>query len=273
SSTRNTRIERLWVEVGRDFARAWRAFFFRLEAQHQLRRDDPRHLWLLHYLFLGLIDADCRAFQANHNNKPISGAGHDQTPADMRLEGMLSAGYYVDDDCAGVSVEDIQRYYGCHGAQRQHPRRRGAGHDEDDEDDAHAPAGEGEDGESTSGELEDMGDLDQYVEGDNDPRFHLEPIHVPKHAAPFSSDDSFHLFLSGFEQAEKQGLLPANMNIRQEEWEGGVYPSFEIIRSGRKGKKELRIALPDSVWRSRAETWCRALFSMNHVLYQAMDYA
>lgn len=31
SSTRNTRIERLWLEVGTQFARAWRAFFSRLE--------------------------------------------------------------------------------------------------------------------------------------------------------------------------------------------------------------------------------------------------
>ena len=31
SSTHNTQIERLWVEVGTQFARSWRAFFFRLE--------------------------------------------------------------------------------------------------------------------------------------------------------------------------------------------------------------------------------------------------
>jgi hypothetical protein len=30
-STRNTRIERIWSEVGSQFARAWRAFFLRLE--------------------------------------------------------------------------------------------------------------------------------------------------------------------------------------------------------------------------------------------------
>jgi hypothetical protein len=36
TSTHNTRIERLWVEVGKEFARAWRAFFFRLERRHYL---------------------------------------------------------------------------------------------------------------------------------------------------------------------------------------------------------------------------------------------
>src|SRR5689334_20600060 len=52
SSTFNTRIERLWVEVGTQFARSWRAFFTRLEKDHLLERTDPRHLWLLHRLFL-----------------------------------------------------------------------------------------------------------------------------------------------------------------------------------------------------------------------------
>ncbi|KAK6981346.1 hypothetical protein R3P38DRAFT_2396312, partial [Favolaschia claudopus] len=44
-----------------------------------------------------------------------------------------------------------------------------------------------------------------------------------------------------------------------EEWEGEMYPAFEIIKSGRKGSKELRVALPDSIWRPRAELWGRAL--------------
>lgn len=80
SSTHNSRIERLWVEVGSQFARRWRVFFLRLERQHHLDRTDPRHLWLLHYLFLQLINDDCDAFRQNWNCHPISGEGHHQTP-------------------------------------------------------------------------------------------------------------------------------------------------------------------------------------------------
>jgi hypothetical protein len=80
SSTFNTRIERLWVEVGSQFARCWRAFFFRLEHLHLLDRKDPNHLWLLHHLFLDNINNDCKEFQGNWNSKPISGEGHDQSP-------------------------------------------------------------------------------------------------------------------------------------------------------------------------------------------------
>jgi hypothetical protein len=77
SSTHNTRIERLWVEVGSQFARAWRAFFFRLEELHGLDRKNPFHLWLLHFLFLDSINDDCEEFAENWNAHPISGKGHD----------------------------------------------------------------------------------------------------------------------------------------------------------------------------------------------------
>lgn len=80
SSTSNTRIERLWVEVGTQFARRWRAFFFRLERLHHLDRKNPHHLWLIHMLFLDEINEDCDDFQAEWNTHPISGLGHGQSP-------------------------------------------------------------------------------------------------------------------------------------------------------------------------------------------------
>ncbi|KAJ7639840.1 hypothetical protein DFH06DRAFT_1001840, partial [Mycena polygramma] len=80
SSTHNTRIERLWVEVGSQFARCWRAFFYRLERLHGLDRTDPHHLWLVHFLFLDALNEDCAKFQEEWNTHPISGEGHDQSP-------------------------------------------------------------------------------------------------------------------------------------------------------------------------------------------------
>lgn len=84
-STHNTRIERSWVEVGREFARAWRAFFYQLEDLHNLDAFNPHHLWLLHILFMAEVQEDCRRFQETWNHKPISGAGHDQTPLVRRV--------------------------------------------------------------------------------------------------------------------------------------------------------------------------------------------
>lgn len=72
-STHNTRIERLWVEAGTQFARPWRAFFIRLERLHNLDCNDPAHLWLLHRLFLDEIAEDCERFRQDWNSHPISG--------------------------------------------------------------------------------------------------------------------------------------------------------------------------------------------------------
>ncbi|KAK6983886.1 Integrase catalytic domain-containing protein [Favolaschia claudopus] len=109
TSTRNTRIERLWVEVGSQFARRWRGFFLRLERLHQLNADNPHHLWLLHYLFLDEINADCQEFQAQWNHHPISGKGKNQAPVDMRFEGELKYGKYID-NFDEVQAELVEHY-------------------------------------------------------------------------------------------------------------------------------------------------------------------
>ncbi|KAF7351930.1 Integrase catalytic domain-containing protein [Mycena venus] len=109
TSTRNTRVERLWVEVGSQFARPWRGFFLRLERLHGLDRDNPHHLWLLHYLFLDDINKDCDDFRDYWNHHPISGKGHDQTPADMRLIGEVKYGKYAD-NFEDIHPDILDRY-------------------------------------------------------------------------------------------------------------------------------------------------------------------
>ncbi|EPS94422.1 hypothetical protein FOMPIDRAFT_1134366, partial [Fomitopsis schrenkii] len=71
SSTHNQRIERLWGDVGKQFGRAWRAFFTRLERIHNLNRKDPHHLWLLHFLFLDDLNMDCDRFCEYWNNHSV----------------------------------------------------------------------------------------------------------------------------------------------------------------------------------------------------------
>lgn len=73
SSTQNTRIERLWVEVGSQFVRRWKVFFQRLESDYGLRRTNTSHIWLLHYLFLDAINADAETFRQDWNSHGVSG--------------------------------------------------------------------------------------------------------------------------------------------------------------------------------------------------------
>ncbi|KAL5528454.1 hypothetical protein ACEPAF_7590 [Sanghuangporus sanghuang] len=90
TSTRNTRIERFWVEVGKQFVRRWKAFFQRLEDLHGLDIDNTQHLWLLHKLFLPNINDDCKMFRREWNAHACRGSSTlNQNPNVLRLQGII----------------------------------------------------------------------------------------------------------------------------------------------------------------------------------------
>ncbi|KAF8172963.1 hypothetical protein K438DRAFT_1611265 [Mycena galopus ATCC 62051] len=107
SSTRNTRIERLWVE----------------------------------------INDDCVEFQDEWNLHPLRGPlTNDKSPADIHFLGQLTEGVYRDDPLDGIHPDAINRYYGVAGARlRRRRNQTGAGiisedEDEDADGDDHEPS-------------------------------------------------------------------------------------------------------------------------------------
>ncbi|KAJ7060886.1 hypothetical protein C8F01DRAFT_975113 [Mycena amicta] len=264
SSTTNTRIERLWVEVGSQFARCWRAFFYRLEARHQLNRKNAQHLWLLHHLFLDLINEDCDEFRQVWNVKPISGEAHNKSPEVSRL--LLQHGSYsAVDDYDDVHPTVLQSYYGTHGSPRTN-NDTGAGQLEDEaisdaDSDIEADEEESDFDPDEHSDSEAIAAAVAEAQGDN---FHHEPVAVPKHECPFGDDD-LQLFTRSLQAASSANMVPHGYGLLEEEWEDEGYPSFEIIKSGRRGRKELRIDLPDHIWRPRAELWGCALAILNQI--------
>ncbi|KAJ7435447.1 hypothetical protein FB451DRAFT_1153778 [Mycena latifolia] len=247
SSTRNTRIERLWVEVGTQFARRWRAFFTRLGRLHHLDRKNPGHLWLLHLLFLRELNDDYREFQDEWNLHPISGrTTSDQSPADMRFLGQTTEGIYRQDPLDGIHPDAINRYYGVAGP-RQHRARNqtGAGLASDDEDedneeeDAHEPS------------LEEA--LENQIQTDLAQNIRHQPIKVARHHPPFKDPEIENNFLDVLEDVLAQpGILPEDYGVLEDEWEDeGDYPEIETIRPGTSGK-ELLVVLPRADWFPRA---------------------
>ncbi|KAJ7710578.1 hypothetical protein B0H17DRAFT_914315 [Mycena rosella] len=248
-STRNTRIERLWVEVGTQFARRWRAFFTRLGRLHNLDRKNPRHLWLLQRLFLHELNDDCHEFREEWNLHPISGRmTNDQSPADIRFLGQTTEGIYREDPLDGIHPDVINRYYGVAGARRRRPRNQtGAGIASDDEGESDA------DGPSVEEELENQigADLAQNIRH--------EPVPVARHRSPFKDPDLESDFLELLEGLlEQLDALPKNYGVLEDEWEEEDYPEIEIIKPGKRGK-ELVIALPRPDWFPRAARWAQAL--------------
>ncbi|KAG1724333.1 uncharacterized protein EDB91DRAFT_1062891 [Suillus paluster] len=141
SSTHNTRIECLWVEVGHQFARRWKAFFTRLECLHGLNCKNPHHLWLLQFLFLDLINVDCKIFMEEWNHHPISGptTNHQSllvsrgifylflsinspslTSQDMHFLSEVENGVYITDPLHDVHPDILTQYYGTGGPPLSH---------------------------------------------------------------------------------------------------------------------------------------------------------
>ncbi|KAJ7456397.1 hypothetical protein B0H11DRAFT_1739299, partial [Mycena galericulata] len=223
-STRNTRVERLWVEVGSQFARHWRSFFLRLERLHQFDPNNPHHLWLLHFLFLEEINKDCEEFQEQWNHHPISGKGHDQTPADMRLIGEVKYGKYAD-NFENIHPEILERY----------------------NQEGHIPM------TNTNISTED---LDQAIAQDQDRHIRHEAIDVVQNECPFRTEQAIHIFSAARREIEAREIIPMHLGVAEAEWEERFYPETETIKIGRK---EVEIELPFPIWWPRAVAWAQGL--------------
>jgi hypothetical protein len=163
----------------------------------------------------------------------------------MHLIGMTKHCVYVD-DCEGVHPDVIQQYYGIRGHEYQcAPGQTGAGHPPD----------------------EDWMDLGEQVAADQSTNVHHEAVEVPGNEDPFSSDQQRDAFRTALAAVQEQALLPHGYGLHQDEWETESYPAYEIMKSGWRGTKELRVALPNFQWQPRAELWGQALDILNHIKY------
>ncbi|KAG6912754.1 hypothetical protein DXG01_012430, partial [Tephrocybe rancida] len=168
TSTANTRIERLWVDVGAQFVRPWRGFFFRLERLHGLNRKNRHHLWLLHTLFLDAINDDCKEFQEYWNSHPVSGLGKELSPNDMRLLGQVQHGVY--DNLSDEHHPDTVAEYGGHSSGME--RLSDNSNEESESNKSRSDSGmdidneEGEDhGAGSDAQMNDMEDEDVEMGG------------------------------------------------------------------------------------------------------------
>ncbi|KAN0075469.1 hypothetical protein V8E55_011492 [Tylopilus felleus] len=187
-STHNTRIERLWVELGTQFVRRWRAFFTRFECQHMLNPQNPHHLWILHILFLPAINQDCRDFRLEWNCHPIDSVDTNlKSPMDLCFLGQTEFGVYQD-DCEGVHPDIICDCYGVHGQ----PITQVSG----DEEDGH-----------TAAHIADLVNRQQQQNVNEDVVF------VPSHRSPFTDPEDEATFF-GMPDEWKDGHYPIFETIR-----------------------------------------------------------
>ncbi|KAI1789144.1 hypothetical protein LXA43DRAFT_893471, partial [Ganoderma leucocontextum] len=260
SSTRNTRIERMWLEVGIQFAIRWRAFFTRLERCHGLDPEKPGHLWLLHALFLAEINVECSTFQHDWNRHSISGAGKGRTPLDMRFLSHLEHGYLPSDDLNDVHPDLLSRYYGTEGPeQRRRSDQTGAGHYDVDSD----AGSDHTDSEETETSVDP--ELEEHIEADQEHHVRHPPIPVPDSRCPFESPEILQVFWECVREVQWQDIIPEHYGLREEEWENREYGDEETVSFGRRGRK-VDVPLPFSIWYPRAARWAQGLEAMTELV-------
>jgi hypothetical protein len=62
----------------------------------------------------------------------------------------------------------------------------------------------------------------------------------------------------------EKDIIPSGYGLYLSEWEDDEYPLFEVITTGRWGKRDMEINLSDSVWHERAKHWVQALDVLLH---------
>lgn len=113
-SVHNVRIERLWVDVTAQIGAAWSAAFTALELHHGLDINNVYHLWLLHHLFLPILNQHLSFFAEawNHHRIQIRN-GPNRSPADMFGFDMLVHGVRGDrlyDADTNLTADELEVY-------------------------------------------------------------------------------------------------------------------------------------------------------------------
>lgn len=92
-SVHNVRIERLWVDITAQLGATWSNIFLTLEMHYGLDINNANHIWLLHLLFLPIINAALAFFAESWNlHKLQIRGGPNRSPINMYSFDMLVCG-------------------------------------------------------------------------------------------------------------------------------------------------------------------------------------
>lgn len=88
-SVHNQRIERLWRDVFSGCLHVFYHLIYEMEASGMLDPSNEIHLYVLHYVYLPIINNDLQVFAQGHNRAPIS-TEHGKCPMQLWISGAAS---------------------------------------------------------------------------------------------------------------------------------------------------------------------------------------
>lgn len=110
-----------------------------------------------------------------------------------------------------------------------------------------------------SDEMEDVVDqLGDRITEDQAAQIRHDPVPCPENESPFDTHDAEVAFWHTLHGLAEQEFIPEGYLLTADELES-LYPEFETIPLGKRGKQEVDIALPTDIWWPRALLWSQAL--------------
>ncbi|KAK7471321.1 hypothetical protein VKT23_002730 [Stygiomarasmius scandens] len=190
----------------------------------------------------------------------------------MRFLGQLEHGIY-DDEFIDVDPEILEQYFGADKSDSDSDNSDNSDSSEDmeslqDNEEEMQDLSDNSSSQSMSSDKDDTewSALEDQVAEDIESQFYHAPVAIPKHSEPFSTTQHRQNFQKVFENIVDDDFLPAGFGILEDEWENEEYPSSEILKSGRRGGKEIHIPLPVEEWLPLARLWVQALVAMNECI-------
>jgi hypothetical protein len=140
--------------------------------------------------------------------------------------GQTQLGTYQD-ECEDIHPNTLNQYYGVHGRPWQvRDGQTGAGHSDDELDD------------DLIEDLDSTENLAGCIADHQKSNIQHEAIDPPPHSSPFQ-DGTQDLFFRVLAEVVEQDIIPTGYGLLPCECEDNIYPLFEDIQIGRRGKKEL----------------------------------
>jgi len=206
----------------------------------------------------------------------------------------LKDGVYDDDECDGLTEEEIYAFYDF---QKTREPVLDDEEDPDQADDEGTYDRSSEDKEPGSddlrsddvndSEMEELGSEDVIEEDDDfdtkvrrlfncltynfnsglkviDSNIRHKAVPAPASNCPFD-EEGLSLFEQGLELMMNSGNLPPGYGVMLDELDGNIFDEQEEINVGLQRKGYL-MHLPSAIWKPRTKVWAKGLFVMNSIL-------
>jgi hypothetical protein len=76
-------------------------------------------------------------------------------------------------------------------------------------------------GASNSDDEDGISELDSMISADQQSHIRHDPVDVPKHAAPFASEEAEDIFYSALKDVSAAGMVPLDLGVHESEWDEG----------------------------------------------------